>query len=71
MPKNWCNSRKKLGIVQTPVGMNRKYQNIKLRRTTIQKIKKLGKMEESISSFIEKIVEHTDHCDRWWEDRFD
>ena len=45
--------------------------NIKLDASTISKIKKLGKMNESVSSFIKKTIEHASKCDRWWENRYD
>ncbi len=45
--------------------------SIKLDADTISKIKKLGRLDETVSSFIKKTVEHVCYCDRWWEDRFE
>jgi hypothetical protein len=39
--------------------------NSKLRK----RIAKLGNMTQSYEEVIEKIVEHAEQCDRWWEDR--
>ncbi len=43
--------------------------NIKLDARTVSKIKKLGNMNESVSSFIKKIVDHVSICDIWWVER--
>jgi hypothetical protein len=43
--------------------------SIKLDASTVSKIKKLGNMNESVSSFIKKTVEHANICDKWWLER--
>jgi len=43
--------------------------NIKLDTSTVSKINKLGFMDETISEFIEKMVEHVLTCEKWWWDR--
>ncbi|MBT4326536.1 MAG: hypothetical protein HOD60_06465 [Candidatus Nitrosopelagicus sp.] len=43
--------------------------SIKLDASTVSKIKKLGNMNENVSSFIKKLVEHAHICDIWWVER--
>ena len=50
-------------------GQSSEMINIKLDVDTVCKIKKLGKMNESVSSFIKKIVDHAHICDKWWLER--
>jgi len=45
--------------------------SIELDVKTVNKIRKLGRIDESVPSFIKKTVEHISKCDKWWENRFD
>lgn len=35
----------------------------------IEEIYRLGRMDETISEFMEKMVEHISSCQEWWEKR--
>ena len=52
-------------------GQSSEMISIKLDVSTVSKIKKLAKMNESVSSFIKKTVEHISKCDRFWENRYE
>jgi len=45
--------------------------SIKLDADTVSKIKKLGRLDETVSLFIKKAVEHVSYCDKFWENRFE
>lgn len=42
------------------------YSTIKINQETKEKLEKFGNMNDTYDSLLERILNHVDSCDEWW-----